>query len=144
MSSFEQSKTKAIVEIILSDNLRAAFYGSNEMLDNFIKSQKNSIENQFFLVNRSGKPYCMDGIDSNFRRALNKYREQIKVSTGVKPKTFGIYDLKGKGVTDMYQSGIALTYIQALAGHESVTTTEIYIKSRLNKPVVSNTRKIGS
>ncbi len=44
----------------------------------------------------------------------------------------------------MYQSGITLEYIQALAGHESVTTTEIHIKSRLNQPVVSNTRKIGS
>lgn len=142
--SFEQSKTKAIVEIIISDDLRAALYGPNETLDNFIKSQANSVKNLFFIVNRIGKPYCLNGIDSNFRRALNKYREQVKVSTGVKPKTFGIYDLKGKGVTDMYQSGIPLTYIQALAGHESVRTTEIYIKSRLNKPVVSNTRKIGS
>ncbi len=43
----------------------------------------------------------------------------------------------------MYQNGIALEYIQALAGHESVRTTEIYIKARLNKPVTSNTRKIG-
>jgi site-specific recombinase XerD len=75
---------------------------------------------------------------------LNKYRKQTKANTGVEPKSFGMYDLKGKGVTDMYQAGIALTYIQALAGHESVTTTEIYIKARLNKPVVSNTRKIGS
>jgi enoyl reductase-like protein len=53
--SFEQSKTKAIVEIILSDDLREALYGSNETLDNFIKSQTNNVENQFFLVNRSGK-----------------------------------------------------------------------------------------
>jgi site-specific recombinase XerD len=63
---------------------------------------------------------------------------------GVKPKTFGFYDLKGKGVTDIFQAGISLTYIQALAGHESVTTTEIYIKARLNKPIVSNTREIGN
>ena len=44
----------------------------------------------------------------------------------------------------MYQSGIALEYIQALAGHESVQATEIYIKARLNKPGVSNTQVIGS
>jgi site-specific recombinase XerD len=142
--SFEQGKTKKIVEIILSGDLRAALYGPYETLDNFIKSQTNRVEDQFFLVNRDGKPYCLDGIDSNFRRALNKYREQAKTITGIKPKTFGLYDLKGKGVTDMYQAGISLTYIQALAGHESVTTTEIYIKARLNKPIVSNTRKIGN
>lgn len=142
--SFEQGKTKAIVEIILSDDIRAALYGHNETLDNLVKSQTKSISNEFFIVNRNGKPYCLDGIDSNFRRALNKHREQVKASTGIKPKTFGIYDLKGKGATDMYQSGIALEFIQALAGHESITTTEIYIKSRLNKPVLSNTRKIGS
>ena len=60
------------------------------------------------------------------------------------PKPFGIYDLKGKGATDMFQPGIPLVYIQALARHEPITTTEIYIKSRLYKPVVSNTRNIGN
>ena len=142
--SFEQGKTKAIVEIILSNDLKSALYGTDKTLTNTVNSQKNIASNEFFIVNRNGKPYCLDGIDSNFRRALNKYREHVKANTGVKPKSFGIYDLKGKGATDMFQSGIALTYIQALAGHESVTTTEIYIKSRLNKPVVSNTRIIGS
>lgn len=44
----------------------------------------------------------------------------------------------------MYQNGIALEYIQALAAHASVTTTEIYIKAHINKPVLSNTRIIGS
>ena len=97
-----------------------------------------------FILNREGKPYCLDGIDSNFRRALNKYRELIKSTTGIKPEPFRLYDLKGKGATDMYQSGIALEYIQALAGHESVQTTEIYIKARLNKPVISNTQVIGT
>ncbi len=142
--SFEQGKTKAIVEIILSNDLKSALYGTDKTLTNTVNSQKNIASNEFFIVNRNGNPYGLDGIDSNFRRALNKYREQVKANTGVKPKSFGIYDLKGKGATDMFQSGIALTYIQALAGHESVTTTEIYIKSRLNKPVVSNTRIIGS
>ena len=142
--SFKQGKTGATVEIILTDDLRRALYGTGSKIDNLTKSGKYYDINKAFIVNRYGKPYCLDGIDSNFRRALNKYREHIKASTGVKPETFGIYDLKGKGATDMYQSGIPLEYIQALAGHESVRTTEIYIKSRLNKPVMSNTRKIGS
>lgn len=142
--SFKQGKTGALVEIILTDDLRVALYGQTTTVNDLIKSSGSKSLSKIFIVNRYGKPYCLNGIDSNFRRALNKYREQAKLNTGVMPEPFGIYDLKGKGATDMYQSGIALEYIQALAGHESVTTTEIYIKSRLNKPVVSNTRKIGS
>lgn len=141
--SFKQSKTRATVEIILTDELKETLYGLDKNDNNLIKSE-NNVPNKVFILNRDGKLYCLDGIDSNFRRALNKYRNQVKFSTGVMPEPFGIYDLKGKGATDMYQSGIALEYIQALAGHESVKTTEIYIKARLNKPVVSNTRKIGS
>lgn len=142
--SFKQSKTGATVEIILTDDLRAALYGENSRLDNLTNSKERKGLGKVFIVNRDGEPYCLSGIDSNYRRALSKYRKQAKLSTGIMPEPFGIYDLKGKGATDMYQSGIQLEYIQALAGHESVTTTEIYIKSRINKPVVSNTRKIGS
>lgn len=142
--SFKQGKTGATVEIILTDDLRAALYGHTFTVNDLRNSNGSKPLSKVFIVNRDGKPYCLNGIDSNFRRALNKYRKQTKTNTGVTPEPFGIYDLKGKGATDMYQSGIALEYIQALAGHESVTTTEIYIKSRLNKPVVSNTRKIGS
>lgn len=137
-----QGKTGAIVEIIMSEDLRNALFGSNTI--DCLNSNSKHLENKYFLVNREGKPYTLDGFNSNFARALNKYRDTVEANIGVKPKPFGIYDLKGKGATDMYQSGIALEYIQALAGHESVRTTEIYIKARLNKPVISNTRIIGS
>ena len=142
--SFKQGKTGALVEIILTDDLRSALYGKSIEVNDLTNLNGAKSLGKVFIINRDGKPYCLSGIDSNYRRALNKYRKQKKLSTGFMPEPFGIYDLKGKGATDMYQSGIALEYIQALAGHESVTTTEIYIKSRLNKPVVSNTRKIGS
>ncbi len=142
--SFRQGKTGALVEIILTDDLRSALYGKSIELNDLTNLNGAKSLGKVFILNRDGKPYCLSGIDSNYRRALNKYRKQKKLSTGFMPEPFGIYDLKGKGATDMYQSGIALEYIQALAGHESVTTTEIYIKSRLNKPVVSNIRKIGS
>lgn len=142
--SFKQGKTGALVEIILTDDLRSALYGKTIEVNDLTNLNGANSLGKVFIINRDGKPYCLSGIDSNYRRALNKYRKQKKLSTGFMPEPFGIYDLKGKGATDMYQSGIALEYIQALAGHESVTTTEIYIKSRLNKPVVSNTRKIGS
>lgn len=136
---FRQSKTGAAVEIIVSDEIRETLY------DGEPSAVAQALNNpQFFIRNRYGKPYTLDGINSNFAKALNKYRQQIEESTGEKPAPFGLYDLKGKGVTDMYQNGIPLEKIQVLTGHESVTTTEIYIKSRLNKPIVSNTRVIGS
>ncbi len=135
-----QSKTGATVEIIISEDMRQALYGSQTK----ISSETPTTMNGYLIVNRKGELYTSSGFTSNFSRALNKYRQSVYDATGVKPKPFGIYDLKGKGATDMYQSGIALEYIQALAAHESVTTTEIYIKARLNKPVMSNTRVIGS
>lgn len=141
--NMRQSKTGATVEIVMSQDMRQALYGSQatENLKHIITAK---IEDEYFIVNRDGKPYTLDGFNSNFARALNKYRKAVEANTGARPKPFGIYDLKGKGATDMYQNGIALEHIQALAGHESVTTTEIYIKARLNKPVMSNTRIIGS
>lgn len=132
----KQSKTNAIVEIILCEDIKQALYNDDSETD-----IKNSA---VFIRNRKGKAYTLDGINSNFAKALNKYRDKVHKETGLRPNPFGVYDLKGKGATDMYQNGIALEYIQALAGHESVRTTEIYIKARLNKPVMSNTRKIGS
>lgn len=136
---FRQSKTSASVEIIVSDEIREALYDGESST-----MTQTPYKQQFFIRNRYGKPYTLDGMNSNFAKALNKYRQQIEELTGEKPAPFGLYDLKGKGATDMYQNGIPLEQIQALAGHKSVRTTEIYIKARLNKPVMSNIRVIGS
>ncbi|MBC3919754.1 tyrosine-type recombinase/integrase [Undibacterium sp. CY18W] len=56
---------------------------------------------------------------------------------------FGMYDLKGKGATDMYRSGTPIERIQHLLGHESVTTTEIYIKARLPDVSMPNMREMA-
>jgi integrase len=42
---------------------------------------------------------------------------------------FGLHDLRAKGATDLYRLGRPLQEIQALLGHKSVRTTEIYLKS---------------
>ena len=47
----------------------------------------------------------------------------------------GMYDLKGKGATGMMRSGVAIERIQHLLGHESVTTTEIYIKAPMPEDI---------
>jgi len=55
---------------------------------------------------------------------------------------FGMYDLKGKGATDMYRAGTPLERIQQLLGHDSVTTTEIYLKARLPDIAMPNMREM--
>ncbi len=77
---------------------------------------------------RDGQPYTYDGLS-----AMLKRRQK---TAGV--KSFGFYDLKGKGATDMWLSGIPLEQIQVLCGHESITTTETYIKRRWRGIVTPN------
>jgi integrase len=45
-------------------------------------------------------------------------------------ESFGPYDTKGKGATDMWLAGVPITVIQVLCGHASAQTTECYAKSR--------------
>lgn len=75
--------------------------------------------------------YTEDGVASMWRRWCHL----------AKVPTFGVGHLRGKGATDMYRAGIPLEKIQALMGHESVTTTEIYIKRRLK--FVAQPNKVG-
>ncbi|WP_328814353.1 tyrosine-type recombinase/integrase [Pelistega ratti] len=59
-------------------------------------------------------------------------------------KRFESTDLiKGKGATDMWLRGVPLEQIQVLCGHESIKTTEIYVKSRWIGTVMPNTKKKG-
>lgn len=82
---------------------------------------------------RHGKPYTYDGISAMLRRRVYK-----AVKEGALSEAFGFYDLKGKGATDMWLNGVPLTAIQVLCGHESVRTTEIYVKSRWRGTVAPN------
>jgi integrase len=55
-----------------------------------------------------------------FRRYLRKAELTV----------FDMYDLKEKGATHMMGADVPIERIQHLLGHESVTTTEIYVKAR--------------
>lgn len=67
-----------------------------------------------------GEPYSYEGLKSMLQRSIEK--------AGV--KTFGFYDMKAKGATDMYLAGVPIAEISFLCGHASIRTTEIYIKQR--------------
>jgi integrase len=78
---------------------------------------------------RKGEGYVYSGLQSMFQR--------YRAAAGIK-ETFGLYDIKGKGATDMWLSGVPLEKIQLLCGHDSVTTTEIYVKCRWRGTVMPN------
>ncbi len=84
-----------------------------------------------FIRNRNGNPYTYSGLNSMLTRCFEK----------AKIKRFGFYDMKGKGATDMWRRGIPLEQIQILCGHESITTTEKYVKARWVDTVQPNTKK---
>jgi site-specific recombinase XerD len=47
-------------------------------------------------------------------------------------------DLRAKGATEMYRTGVDVRLIQHLLGHRSVRTTEIYLKSLIPETVRPN------
>jgi integrase len=96
------------------------------------ESASDKIAGMTFVHTRRGQRYTYSGIAGMFRRYVNK--------AGL--SDFGMYDIKGKGATDMYRSGVPLERIQLLCGHDSLTTTEIYIKARMTAPIEANNRAI--
>lgn len=77
-----------------------------------------------------GKRYTEDGL------AATLHRHQLKVLG--KGHSFGLQDLKAKGATDMYLAGVPLERIQILCGHDSVTTTEVYVKRHMQRIATPN------
>jgi integrase len=57
--------------------------------------------------------------------------------------SFGLQDMKAKGATDMSLAQVPLEVIQALCGHESKTTTEIYIKRHMTTIAAPNQLALG-
>lgn len=94
------------------------------------------------LIHRlDGKPYSYDGLCAMLKRRQKAVRQAHLDQPEhplAKMAPWGFYDLKGKGATDMWQTGTPLSYIQVLCGHDSVTTTEIYVKTRWRGVVKPN------
>ena len=122
---FRQSKTKAELEIEIDAHLESV-----------LAPIKRDVIGVTLIHTRKAKPYTEDGIGSMWRRWCN-----LAKKAGDTTRTFGVMDLRAKGATDMYQAGVPLETIQALMGHESVTTTEIYVKQHLKMVVSPNQTK---
>ena len=122
---FQQGKTKVWVKITLTPDLDALI--RRAMGDPPQISQP-------LVHNLKGKKYTYTGIMAMLTAAIkkaNKGRERPIAS-------FGFRDLKGKGATDMWKSGIPIERIQLLCGHADKATTEKYIKARWSEAAAPN------
>lgn len=121
-----QSKTQRTVEIALTGGL-------GDLVDALMKTAelRPLVHTTRGRKGSRGGRYTVEGIGSMLRKLCK--------AAGV--KSFGLQDLKAKGATDMYLAGTPLEQIQILCGHESVTTTEIYIKRHLVQVAAPNQLK---
>jgi integrase len=117
---FTQSKTGAELEILISPEIEECLA--------LARSAGKKIAGITLLHRGDGKPYAEKSLSTMFRAARTR--------AGV--ADFALYDLKGKGATDMWLAGVPLERIQVLCGHDSVTTTEIYVKSHWRGVVEPN------
>jgi integrase len=121
---FTQGKTGHTVDIVVAGDLE----------DLIVESSKDKVAGLTFVHTRRGQKFTEDGVAAMFRR----YCEKAGVDD------FGLRDLRGKAATDMYLAGEPMERIQMLLGHDSITTTERYIKARLPDAVMPNLRGIKS
>lgn len=126
---FEQGKTGKRMQVGVSDDLNALIRAS---LGDVPKLR------QALVRTRDGEPYTYDGLSAMLKRSITKANKARKAK-GLEPiASFGFRDLKGKGATDMWLSGVPIETIQALCGHEDKATTEIYVKQRWRETVQAN------
>jgi integrase len=121
-----QNKTDAIVDIRVTPEIEAIL----------AIAQPDGVRigpGMTYIHTRKGKPYGYPGLSAMFRRYVD-----AAVEAGDLSEPFTMYDIKGKGATDMWLSGTPLEQIQVLCGHESVTTTEKYVKCRWRGTVEPN------
>ena len=117
----DQGKTGAVVDIAVTAEI--------ETILKDLRGERAVTGPGRTLVHRpDGKPYTYDGLCSMLRRYIGK----------AKVEGFGFYDLKGKGATDMWLTGVPLEQVQVLCGHGSVKTTEVYVKCRWRGTVQPN------
>lgn len=126
-----QNKTNKTVDIEIAKDL--------EPLIDRLVGDIPQIKRPLICTN-TGKQYTYDGLSSMLKRAITK-ANKARLEKGITEKIapFGFRDMKGKGATDMWVSGVPIEQIQLLLGHEDKTTTEIYIKQRWRETAASNT-----
>lgn len=128
----DQGKTGTVVNIAIDAELDAVIRELQGEIPNIARPWIHTLQ---------GEPYTYDGLCAIFRRIQGKVREKQFPDM----PTWGFYDLKGKGATDMvFIEGRPLRQVQLLCGHKDERTTEIYVKARWQQTATPNSLKIGA
>lgn len=128
----DQGKTGTIVDIGITPEIDAIL--KDLRMDGAVTGPGMTL-----IHKMNGGPYTYDGLCGMLRRYIAKTPENAaRVARKEKIHGFGFYDLKGKGATDMWLSGVPLEQIQVLCGHDSIKTTEVYVKCRWRGTVEPN------
>lgn len=125
-----QAKTGAQVDIEVTPQIEAVL-ARLKVAD--VKTDGKVVTGMTIIHRRDGRPYTYDGLC-----AMLKRRQAAVRAAGGTMASWGYYDMKGKGATDMWLAGVPLEQIQLLCGHDSVTTTERYVKCRWRGIVAPN------
>jgi integrase len=133
---FRQHKTGRLIDIALVGEFGA------------LVSEATGVHPQLkqpILHRLDGAKYTYNGIAGMLTQAQNKVRALHAKRDGPlrNMPSFGLRDLKGKGATDMWLSGIPIEQIQHLCGHADKTTTEKYIKARWRATAQPNNLQIA-
>jgi len=102
------------------DKQRDVFFSNtaSEWITHFIKQKRlKGFGEKKLIVNQTGEPLS----DRSLRRIIEDVSKNSGISKHVSPHTF-----RHSFATHLMNRGIDLRYIQALLGHEHITTTEVY------------------
>lgn len=122
---FEQGKTKVWVKIALTPDLDALIRRAMGDPPQISQPMVHTLK---------GKRYTYTGIMAMLTAAIRKANKGRHAPI----PSFGFRDLKGKGATDMWKSGVPIERIQLLCGHADKATTEKYIKARWSEAAQPN------
>jgi integrase len=132
---FRQGKTGKVMKIATTPALDALI--TKGLSGNVVPLR------QPIVRTRNGNAYTYDGLSAMLKRSITK-ANKARVTKSIAPMpSFGYRDLKGKGATDMWLSGVPIEQIQQLCGHETKDTTEIYVKQRWHDTIKTNQVVMG-
>lgn len=100
-------------------------------------SRADGTDSPYIVHTTRGSRMTYANVQSQWQRYRKLWRERNELA-GFKPIDFTLHDLRAKVATDMLNKGAEPREVQALLGHRSLATTEIYIrqaKERFSKAI---------